>query len=73
MFTEKSEFYGWGGVGGGRGVHEKPIYRGDCLKRGAWTVFRFKKRLDKKECGWGGGGEGGGGGGGGGLIPQCTL
>ena len=27
----------------GRGVHEKPIYRGDCLKReGAWTVCRFK-------------------------------
>ena len=26
-----------------RGVHEKPIYRGDCLKReGAWTVCRFK-------------------------------
>ena len=26
----------------GGGVHEKPIYRGGCLKRGAWTVCRFK-------------------------------
>ena len=25
-----------------RGVHEKPICRGDCLKRGAWIVCRFK-------------------------------
>ena len=33
-FTEKSDFYGGG-------VHEKPIYRGDCLNRGAWTVCRF--------------------------------
>ena len=24
------------------GVHDKPIYRGDCLKRRAWTVRRFK-------------------------------
>ena len=43
-----------------RGSHEKPI----CLKRGTWTVGRFKKELGKKEgfgvfegC----------------LIPQCTL
>ena len=26
----------------GGGVHEKPIYKGDCLKRGAWIVCRFK-------------------------------
>ena len=33
---------------------------GDCLKRGAWTVCRFKGGgLGKKE--------------GGGGIPQCTL
>ena len=34
-----------------RGIHEKPIYRGDCLKRdgGAWTVCRFKGVLGKKE------------------------
>ena len=24
---------------------------GNCLKRGAWTVFRFKGRLGKKEEG----------------------
>ena len=24
------------------GVYEKPIYKGDCLKRGAWIVCRFK-------------------------------
>ena len=24
------------------GEHEKPIYRGDGLKRGAWIVCRFK-------------------------------
>ena len=56
----------------GGGVHEKPIQRGDCLKRGAWTVCPFR----------GGGGLGrkervgvyhGGGGGGGGLISQYTL
>ena len=33
-----------------RGVHEKPIYRGELPKKGAWTVYRFK----------GGGGGGGG-------------
>ena len=44
----------------------KNQYRGgDCLKRGAWTVCRFKEGLGKKE------GEGvvfekG-------LISQCTL
>ena len=30
---------------------EKPVYRRNCLKRGAWTVFGFKRRLDKKERG----------------------
>ena len=30
--TEKTEF---------RGSSRKTIYRGDCLKRGAWTVWRF--------------------------------
>ena len=46
-------------------VHEKPTNWGvDCLKRGAWTVWRFKRGLGKKE--------------GvmllkGGLRPQCTL
>ena len=32
-------------------VHKKPIYRrgGDCLKRGAWSVCRFKGGLGKKE------------------------
>ena len=42
-------------------VHKNPIYRGDCLKRGTWTVFRYKGGLAKK---WEGGvleGEG--------LIP----
>ena len=29
--------------------HKKPIYRGDCLKMGAWAVFRFKEGLGKKE------------------------
>ena len=57
-----------GGQGGG--VHEKPIYRGDCLKRDgwAWTVRIFKGGTWQE----GGGGifEGGLGGG---LIPQCTL
>ena len=31
-------------MGGG---HEKPIYRRNCLKRGTWTVFRFKGGLAK--------------------------
>ena len=35
-----------------KGVYEKPIYRGDCLKRGVWTVCRFKRRgLGKKKRG----------------------
>ena len=47
------------------GFHKKPIYSGDCLKRGAWTVCRFKgEGLGKKE---GGVLERKG------LVPQCTL
>ena len=46
--------------------HEKPIQRGDCLKRGAWTVCKFKGGRTWQERG---GGvvffEG--------LIPQCKL
>ena len=34
---------------GGGWVHEKPIYRVDCLKGGAWAVRRFNGRPDKKE------------------------
>ena len=40
---------------GGR-FHEKTIYRADYLKRGAWTVCRFKWEFGKKEGGvfeWG--------------------
>ena len=32
-FTEKSVF---------KGSVQKPIYRGDCLKRGAWTFSKLK-------------------------------
>ena len=55
-----------GGAGGGGGSYEKPIYWGNYLERGTWTVFRFKGVLGKKE----GGGvfEGAGW-----MIPQCTL
>ena len=36
--------------GGGGVVHDKPVYRGDCLKGGgARTVCRFKRGLGKKE------------------------
>ena len=28
---------------------KKTIYRGGLPKKGAWTVCRFKKRLDEKE------------------------
>ena len=32
------------------GGHEKPIYRGDCLKKGgAWIVFGFRGGLGKKD------------------------
>ena len=35
-----------------KGVTKKPIYRGgDCLKREAWTVSRFKGGLAKKRGG----------------------
>ena len=48
-FTEKSDFYG-GGREGGVGGHEKTIYRGNCLKREAWSVCKFKGGgLAKKE------------------------
>ena len=34
-----------------KGVTKKPIYRGgDCLKREAWTVSRFKGGLAKKRA-----------------------
>ena len=48
-FTEKSYFYS------GRGVHEKPIYGGNCLKKGTWTVCRSKGEggLGEKEGGGG--------------------
>ena len=46
----------------------KNQYRGgDCLKKGAWTVCKFKRGFGKKDrvvfLREGGGG----------LIPQCTL
>ena len=45
------------------------------MKRGAWTVFRFKEILGKKKGGQVGGGGGGGGGGGvgGGDTPMYTM
>ena len=42
----------------GGGGHEKPIYRRDCLKRGAWTVCWFKGGAWQEGegwCFWGGG------------------
>ena len=55
-FTEKSYFYS------GRGVHEKPIYGGNCLKKGTWTVCRSKGEggLEEKEGGGGVWGKEGG-------------
>ena len=48
VFTEKSDVYGV--------EFMKNHYRGgDCLKRGAWTVCRFKGGLGKKGFGGGGG------------------
>ena len=48
------------------GASRKPIYRRGLLKKGAWSVCRFKEGLGKKE------GDGvferGGG-----WYPQCTL
>ena len=41
-FTQKSNFQG------GREL-QKLNKQGDCLKRGAWTVCRFKRGLDKNE------------------------
>ena len=48
---------------GGREV-TKIKYIGDCLKRGTWTVWRFKRGLGEKERG--GTFDGG-------LIHQFTL
>ena len=52
----------WGGGGeGGVGGHEKTICRGNCLKRAAWSVCKFKGGgLAKKEVDgvFEGGGEG---------------
>ena len=33
------------------GVYEKSIYRGDYIRRGAWTGCRFKRGLGEKESG----------------------
>ena len=49
---------GEGGMGGG-GEKKTPIYRGNCLKRGTWTVCRFKRGLGEKGLG--------------GVIPRYTL
>ena len=35
-------------LGGGGGVTKNHIEEGDCLKRGTWTVFRFKGGLARK-------------------------
>ena len=32
--------------------HKKPIKRRDCVKRGAWTVCRFKGGLSRKRGWW---------------------
>ena len=51
----------WGGGEGGVGGHENTIYRGNCLKREAWSVCKFKGGgLAKKEVDgvFEGGGEG---------------
>ena len=56
-----------GGGEGGVGGHENTIYRGNCLKREAWSVCKFKGGgLAKKEVD--GVFEGGGR-----VIPQCIL
>ena len=31
------------------GVYEKPIYKGNSLKKGVWTVSRFKGELGEIE------------------------
>ena len=58
-FHQKIKFLG--GSGGG---HPKPIYKGELCKDEAWTVFRFKSGLGKKEEGGVSGGE---------LTPQCCV
>ena len=60
-FTEKSNLYVGGGEGDWKGGHGKPIYSGDCLKRG---LEQFKEALGEKE---------GDGNFEGVMIPQCTL
>ena len=45
-------------------MKNKTWYIGGCLKKGAWTVCRFKGGLGKKD---------GGGVFEGGMIPQCTV
>ena len=57
-FTEKSNFQG-------EGFTKTNIEMGDCLKRWAWTVFRFKGGLARKRGMVFLRGEG--------LILQCTL
>ena len=55
-------------LGGGEFMRNQ--YReGECLKRGAWIVCRFKGGLGKKEGGWCFWVRGGGGW----FIPRCTL
>ena len=48
MGSLKNPIFRWG-------VHEKPIYMGNCPKRWARTVCRFKRGISEK--GWGGGGS----------------
>ena len=31
------------------GSQKKTIFRGDCVKMGAWTVCKFKSRVNEKE------------------------
>ena len=40
---------GPGGAERSQKTNIKPIYRGDCLKRGAWTVCRIKGGLASKK------------------------
>ena len=47
------------GKGGGAGVTKNQYLWGDCLKKGGWTVCRFKGRLGNIEEGD--------------MKPQCTL
>ena len=51
-FTEKSNFQGGkGGGGGGVKTREIPIYKGNCLKRGGLGQFAdLREELGKKEC-----------------------